>query len=135
MINASAAVQLASMATLPSGLALYQSVAPPLMWSEALSAIGASAFRGDVPNDTVDALLERFEGLEIEMAEVDADHRGRALRLARSLGWAKSYDAEYLVLAQKLACPLLTMDARLIRGAGHLIEMIAPSALSAPTRP
>jgi hypothetical protein len=60
----------------------------------------------------------------------DAEHRRRSLQVATALGWAKSYDAEYVALAQALACPLLTVDARLIRGAGHLIETIGPAALT-----
>jgi predicted nucleic acid-binding protein len=44
--------------------------------------------------------------------------------LTQALGWAKSYDAEYVALAQFLKCPLLTIDARLARGAAHLIEFV-----------
>ena len=32
-------------------------------------------------------------------------------------------------LAQLLACPLVTLDARLRRGAGHLVEIIGPAEL------
>jgi predicted nucleic acid-binding protein len=59
----------------------------------------------------------------------DAGHRRRSLDLARSLGWAKTYDAEYVELAQRLGCPLLTVDLRLVRGARGLVELIGPESL------
>lgn len=36
-----------------------------------------------------------------------------------------SYDACYLALAQQLACPLVTADLRLARGAGAAVPMVA----------
>jgi len=36
-----------------------------------------------------------------------------AWRVADRLGWAKTYDAEYLALARVLKCRLLTSDAKL----------------------
>ena len=129
VVDASAAVHMASMATLPRGLARFDCMAPPLMWSEALSALVEGAFRGEIPATALELLHERFEELPIALAAVDVDHRRTSLRLARSLGWAKSYDAEYIALAQTLECAVLTVDARLTRGAGHLVEMIGPSGL------
>ncbi len=120
---------MASLPAIPTGLARYRCQAPPLMWSEALSAIVEGAYRGDIPASALDAVLERLVALPITAAEVDADHRRRSLRLARSLGWAKSYDAEYIALAQHLGCPVLTLDARLMRGAGQLIEFVGPATL------
>ena len=37
----------------------------------------------------------------------------RATAIAIELGWAKTYDAEYLALAERLQARLLTEDARL----------------------
>jgi len=75
--------------------------------------------------------LERLESLPIAVATADDAHRRRALELTRSLGWAKTYDAEYLAVAQALGCALLTVDARLMRGAGHIVEIVGPEALPA----
>ncbi len=50
-----------------------------------------------------------------------------ALRIAEWLGWATTYDAEYVALAQALDAPLVTADARLARGAGGLVRTLGPS--------
>jgi len=129
VVDASAAVQLALVGLVPAGLQRFECVAPPIMWSEALSVLVEGAYRGDIPSATLDAALEHLEALPIAVASVDPSHRRRTLTLARSLGWAKSYDAEYVALAQHLGCPLLTIDARLARGVAHLIQLIGPADL------
>lgn len=50
-----------------------------------------------------------------------------AWRLADELGWAKTYDAEYLALAQLLRCRTVTVDSRLRRGADRLGLVVLPS--------
>jgi predicted nucleic acid-binding protein len=124
VVDASAAVQIALIGVRPAGLDRYECVAPPLMWSEALSVLAEGAYRGDIPAGTVGAALDRLESLEIARIDVEQDHRRRALELTQALGWAKSYDAEYVALAQFLKCPLLTIDGRLARGAAHLIQFV-----------
>ncbi len=52
-----------------------------------------------------------------------------AIELARDLGWAKTYDAEYVALARLLKAPLVTIDGRLARAVGNLVQIIAPADL------
>ncbi len=52
-----------------------------------------------------------------------------AWRIADRLGWAKTYDAEYLALASLLRCRLLTTDAKLKASASKIVEVIGPSEL------
>ena len=52
-----------------------------------------------------------------------------AFELATRLGWAKTYDAEYVSLASRLACPLLSLDARLARGAAQVVQVLGPADL------
>jgi predicted nucleic acid-binding protein len=129
VVDASAAVYLTSMPAVPEALSGFESVAPPLMWSEALSTLAEATFRGTIPADQLDIAAARLESLPVALVAVDARHRRRSLEIARSLGWAKTYDAEYVSLAESLGCPLLTVDRRLMRGAARLIEAIGPESL------
>jgi predicted nucleic acid-binding protein len=52
-----------------------------------------------------------------------------AWRIADRLGWAKTYDAEYLALARLLRCRMLTTDAKLKASASKIVEVIGPSEL------
>jgi predicted nucleic acid-binding protein len=129
VVDASAAVYLTSMPAIPEALSGFDCLAPPLMWSEALSVLSQATFRGTIPPDQLDIAATRLEALPITLVDVDARHRRRSLEIARSLGWAETYDAEYVSLAESLGCQLLTVDRRLMRGAGRLIEAIGPESL------
>jgi predicted nucleic acid-binding protein len=52
-----------------------------------------------------------------------------AWQVADELAWAKTYDAEYVGLARLLRCRLVTLDARLRRGADRLGFVVAPHEL------
>lgn len=68
--------------------------------------------------------------LEAEIQPVsDLALHQEAWRLAEQLGWARTYDAEYVALARRMGCPLLTVDARLARGAGRVIDILDPSEI------
>lgn len=61
---------------------------------------------------------------------IDDDGLGRtAWSIARDLGWARTYDAEFVALAQLLDCRLVTLDERLIRGSSRLGRVIHPADL------
>ncbi len=49
--------------------------------------------------------------------------------LADELGWAKTYDANYVAVARILDCRLVTLDARLQRGTARLGLVIGPTDL------
>jgi predicted nucleic acid-binding protein len=55
--------------------------------------------------------------------------RREAWRIADELGWAKTYDAEYVALARLMGCPLFTIDDRLRRGAARLVTIVGPRDL------
>ncbi len=126
VIDASAALHVALSDESTAELEGYDLVAPTLFLSERTSSLASAAVRGAIPQELVFEAFDRLEAISVRIMETDATHRRAALALARSLGWAKTYDAEYVVLAQRLACPILTTDTRLARGAAHIVEMLDP---------
>jgi predicted nucleic acid-binding protein len=99
--------------------------APPLMWSEARSTIHEALWRGEVSRTYALRTVARLESGPIRARS----HRklGQvAWKLSDELGWAKTYDAEYLALAVHLDCRFVTLDARLRRGADRLGFVIDP---------
>lgn len=109
-------------------LAGHGLLAPPLLRSETTSVIHELTHRGQVPREQGRAAVQRLGGLDIRL-ESAVDLAERAWDLANSLGWAKTYDAEYLALAALLDVPLVTLDARLQRGAGRLVRIVTPTHL------
>jgi predicted nucleic acid-binding protein len=102
--------------------------APPLMWSESRSALHEAVWRGSVSRRQVTKILGQLDGGRITLRS----HRrlgDLAWQLADELGWAKTYDAEYMALASLLGCRLVTTDARLRRGAARLGFVIGPDEL------
>lgn len=103
-------------------------VAPPLMWSEARSVLHRAVWRGELPRAQGEAALAR-----LERSPVGSRNPRRlgweAWRIADELGWAKTYDAEYMALASLLDCPLVTLDARLRRAADRLGFVVSPTEL------
>lgn len=105
-------------------------VAPPLLWSEVPSVIHELRFRGEISDELAEKALLRL--LENSIGLTEARPKGltrTAWELATGIGWAKTYDAEYLATAQLIGCRLVTLDARLRRGAGRLGYVVTPSEL------
>lgn len=103
-------------------------VAPPLLWSEARSAIHELGWRREVTPEQAMAARDVLAGLPI-VEHVHRELGSEAWRIADELGWAKTYDAEYLALARLLDCRLVTIDERLRRGADRLGFVVGPLEL------
>ena len=58
-----------------------------------------------------------------------------AREVARTLGWARTYDAEYVALARSLQVDLISRDERLRRGAARLVRVLSPDELVPPEHP
>ncbi len=128
VIDASVAVRACAAADGFAELGSETLAAPPLMWSEARSALHETAWRGEIdPHDAESARL-RLEDCPVE--RLDRPQLGaEAWRIANELGLAKTYDAEYLALARLLECRLVTLDRRLRRAADRLGFVVGPSEL------
>ena len=103
-------------------------VAPPLLWSEARSTLHEAAWRGHIARSVAEAAHERLESAPIGRRD-DPGLASRAWRIADALGWARTYDAEYVALASLLECRLVTLDGRLRRGADRLGFVVGPAEL------
>jgi predicted nucleic acid-binding protein len=99
-----------------------------MMWSEVLSTLHEAAYRGEISTSLADLARPRLWASPVRPALI-GEHGEDAWRLAEDLGWAKTYDAEYVALARRLGCPLLSLDRRLQRGAGHLVRVVGPREL------
>ncbi len=123
VIDASAALSISS-----SGAHLEDGplIAPPLLWSHVTSLVNRAAWRGDLTRAVASAVLESFLRLPIQRRTPDDLYRV-ATEIATALGWAKTYDAEYVALARLEGCRLLTVDGRLKRGAAHLVDIVGPA--------
>lgn len=102
--------------------------APPLMWSEARSVIRATAWRGEIDEEDARTTYARLPECPVDSLDPPELHE-ESWRVATEMGWAKTYDAEYVALARLLDCRLVTLDARLRRGAGRLDFVVAPHEL------
>ncbi|MEX2613762.1 MAG: type II toxin-antitoxin system VapC family toxin [Gaiellaceae bacterium] len=94
-------------------------VAPDLLWPEVRSVLHRSAWRGVVTWDIARQAMLRLDRLPIRAV------RPRALgpeawAIADELGWAKTYDAEYLAVARLSRARLLTLDRRMRRAADRV---------------
>jgi predicted nucleic acid-binding protein len=105
-----------------------QLTAPWLLWSEVPAALSAMVFRSEISSELGEAAIGRLDDINVEprhpLGLVD-----RAWRIAKENGWAKTYDAEYLALAELLGCRLVTIDGPLWRRSRHLGFVVTPSEL------
>jgi predicted nucleic acid-binding protein len=102
--------------------------APSLLWSETTSSLRQLVYRGEADDDVVRRAIRWLSAAEISVHS-SRDLLADAYELASRLGWKRTYDAEYVVLARRLNAPLVTADARLFRGAGSLIRVLGPEDL------
>jgi predicted nucleic acid-binding protein len=103
-------------------------VAPGLLWSEASAVIHELWWRREISERLASTAFEALLTAPIA-ARTPRRLRREAWRVADELGWAKTYDAEYFALAQMLRCRLLTIDERLRRDAGRIVEIVGPRDL------
>ena len=101
----------------------HELLAPTLLRSQTLSALHEAAHRGEISAEVALDRLARIQALSIRLLG-DAVLRRRAWDLAERLGWAETYDAEYVALTQLQADAYVTLDAELARR----LEGIVPTA-------
>ena len=127
VVDASAVLHVASAKIDVSGK--HKLLAPTLLRSQTLSALHEAVQRGEVTADVAREQLARIGKLPIRLLG-DAVLRRRAWEIADQLGWASTYDAEYVALTQLQADAFITLDAELARSVEGIVETASIDALS-----
>jgi predicted nucleic acid-binding protein len=106
----------------------HELLAPTLLRSQVLSTMHEAVHGGEIDADAARDRLDRVNRMPIRLLG-DAVLRRRAWELADRLGWASTYEAEYLALTQLQADAFVTLDADLARSAGEVVEVASIDAL------
>jgi predicted nucleic acid-binding protein len=106
----------------------HELLAPTLLRSQTLSALHEAVQRGEITADVARGRLARIGRMRIRLLG-DAVLRRRAWELADRLGWASTYDAEYVALTQLQADAFVTLDAELARRVEGIVATASIDAL------
>src|SRR5215213_6245150 len=106
----------------------HELLAPTLLRSQTLSALHEAVQRGELPADVALDRLTRVGRLPIRLLG-DAVLRRRAWKVADQLGWASTYDAEYVALTLLQADAFITLAAELARAVAAIVETASIDAL------
>jgi predicted nucleic acid-binding protein len=106
----------------------HELLAPTLLRSQTLSALHEAVHAGELPPDVALERLRRVGSIRIRLLG-DAMLRRRAWVLAEQLGWAETYDAEYLALTQLQAEAFVTLDKELARRVDGIVPTATIEAL------
>jgi predicted nucleic acid-binding protein len=106
----------------------HELLAPTLLRSQTLSALHEAVQRGELPADVARDRLDRIGRMKIRLLG-DAVLRRQAWKVADQLGWASTYNAEYVALTQLQADAFVTLDAELARSVEGIVETASIDAL------
>ena len=126
VVDAGAVIHLASEGIVVASE--HELLAPTLLRSQTLSALHEAVHRGELPADVARERLARIGRMRIRLLG-DAVLRRRAWELADQLGWASTYDAEYIALTQLQADAFVTLDAELARRVEGIVATATVDAL------
>lgn len=127
MLVVDASVAVAACHT-PAGFASlrgHELVAPQLMLIEASSVFHEMAWREEISKPRAKTMLGRLLKAPVKIRR-PVSLIESAWRVADELGWAKTYDAQYVALAQMLDCQLVSVDERLLRRVARLGIAVRP---------
>jgi predicted nucleic acid-binding protein len=126
VVDASAVLHLATTGVEVAGK--HKLLAPTLLRSQTLSALHEAVQRGEIPADVARDRLARIGRMPIRLLG-DAVLRRRAWDLADELGWASTYNAEYVAPTQLQADAFVTLDAELARSVEGIVATASIDAL------
>ena len=126
VVDVSVVLHLASAGMTVSGR--HRLLAPTLLRSQTLSALHEAVQRREIPADIARDRLTRIGRMPIRLLG-DAVLRRRAWELADQLGWASTYNAEYVALTQLQADAFITLDPELGRSVEGIVTTATIDAL------
>jgi predicted nucleic acid-binding protein len=126
VVDTSAVLHLANADVEVSGA--HKLLAPTLLRSQTLAALHEAVQRGEIPADIARDRLTRIRQMRIRLFG-DAVLQRRAWELADQLGWASTYNAEYVALTQLQADAFVTLDAELARSVEGIVATASIDAL------
>lgn len=106
----------------------HELLAPTLLRSQALSTLHEAVQRGEIPADIARDRLARIGRMRIRLLG-DAVLRRTAWEVADRLGWASTYNAEYVALTELQADAFVTLDAELARSVEGVVATASIDAL------
>jgi predicted nucleic acid-binding protein len=109
----------------------HELLAPTLLRSQTLSALHQAVHGSKIAPDVALERLTRIRALPIRLLG-DAVLRRRAWELADQLGWAETYDAEYIALTQLQADAFVTLDTELARRVEGVVRTATIEELTGP---
>ena len=126
VVDSSAVLRLASEGIVVS--AAHRLLAPTLLRSQTLSLLHEAVVRGELTDDVARERHARIRGLPIRLLG-DAVLQRRAWEIADQLGWATTYEAEYIALTQLQADAFVTLNAELARSVEGIVSIASIDAL------
>jgi predicted nucleic acid-binding protein len=98
---------------------------------QTLSALHEAVHAGEIPPDVALDRLTRVWAIPIRLLG-DAVLRRRAWEVAEQLGWAETYDAEYVAFTQLQADAFVTLNLELARQVEGIVPTATIEALQRP---
>jgi predicted nucleic acid-binding protein len=106
----------------------HELLAPTLLRSQTLSALHEAVHVGELEPEDARERIARVNALPIRLLG-DAVLRRRAWEIADQLGWAETYDAEYVALTLLQADAFVTLDPELARRVEGVVATATIDAL------
>ena len=100
----------------------HELLAPTLLRSQTLNALHEAVHRGELTATVATERLDLIGKMPIRLLG-DAVLRRQAWNVADTLGWASTYDAEYLALTKLQGDAFITLDEDLARSAERIVTV------------
>jgi predicted nucleic acid-binding protein len=107
----------------------HRLVAPTLLRSQLLSLLYQAVKRGEITKSDARRQLDYVRGLQIRLLG-DRVLQGLAWKIADELGWADTFEAEYVALTRLQADAFVTLDRRLADAVRDLVTVASVEALT-----